>query len=93
MQVSSILESNVKLIRRKAVLETTALTPQLRTAAYHLPFHASGSKLFGEGITKILEADETQVMSKQTRSFVASMSKSLASTGTGARPKTTSTTG
>ena len=62
MQVSSIVESNIKLMRRKAVLETTSLTPQLKTASYRLPFHPTGSKLFGDGITKILEADESLVI-------------------------------
>ena len=93
MQVSSILESNIKLVRRKAILDNTTLSAQLKTAAYRLPFHTPGSKLFGEGIVKILETDETQVMNKQTRSFVTSMSKTLASTGTGARPKAPSTSG
>ena len=34
MQIASTIDCNLKLLRRKAVLETTALSPQLKMAAF-----------------------------------------------------------
>ena len=87
MQIASTMDGNLKLLRRKGILENMTLSTQLKTAAYWLPFHPAGSKLFSDGISKVLEAEEDMAVKKHTRSFAAAMIKSFVSASTGARPK------
>ena len=59
MRLVSTLGANMKLLRRKGVLTAMKLQSHLLHAAYQLPFEQSRTWLFGEGLTGVLELNES----------------------------------
>ena len=87
--MASTLDANIKLLRRQGVLNALSLQPHLAQAAYRLPFGASGSHLFGEGLVPILEMEEGLTNKKHIRQLNQVILKQFSGGGE-ARPKSSS---
>ena len=71
------MDCNLKLIRRNVLLPSMMLPSALATEAYQLPFDPSGSSLFGEAMSALLEKAGEVVTEKRHQSFEEAMVKSV----------------
>ena len=84
--LASTFDANLKLLRRHGVLNALDLQSHLSLAAHRLPFEASGSRLFGEGLAELLGLEEDMATKKHTMQLSQAMIRQFSSKG-GARPK------
>ena len=74
----TLMDANIKLVRRSDLVSQLELQPHLAQAAYQLPFDASGAFLFGDGLKEILQLGEEFLTKKHTRTVEKALVKAIA---------------
>ena len=65
----SLIDANLKLLRRNNSLKALELPPSLLPSAYQLPLAQGGATLFGEGLSGVLALGEQLATKKHTRTM------------------------
>ena len=65
----SLIDANLKLLRRNNALKALELPPSLLPSAYQLPLAQGGASLFGEGLSSVLALGEQLATKKHTRTM------------------------
>ena len=75
--LTTVLDTNVKMVRRADLLTSMELQPHLTKAAFQLPFDPTGNHLFGEGLSEILALNEDYILKRHTRRMEQALVKTI----------------
>lgn len=77
MSVSTVMDSNLRLLRRQGILAQSEMQLHLKQAAYQLPFDQENNHLIGPGLADVFTLNDAYVTQRHTRQPHQTLFKTL----------------